>query len=107
MSKINTFNNNTIIYPAHDYKELKYIELYKLETVNPFIKYVNNYIKNATENTKEDFITYFELKEKELAQFDDFDINLCVDINKMCGVVDNVKQSILTRLWNKSSGACG
>ena len=39
--------------------------------------------------------------------FDDFDINMCVDINKMCGVIDNVKPKDLDRLWMKRSGACG
>lgn len=107
ISRINKFNNNTYIYPAHDYKELKSIQLYNLEKVNPFIKYVNKYIKNKDANIKKQFINYFESKEKELAQFDDYDINLCVDINKMCGVVDNIQNSILDRLWSKSSGACG
>jgi len=42
-----------------------------------------------------------------LAQFDEYDINLCVDINKLCGLVDNISEKNLDRLWEKESGACG
>ena len=70
------------------------------------MKYAQEYL-NGDENSKILFLKQFKEKEKSLAHFDDYDINLCVDINKMCGLVDNIDPDKLDQLWSKESGACG
>jgi uncharacterized membrane protein YedE/YeeE/glyoxylase-like metal-dependent hydrolase (beta-lactamase superfamily II) len=103
----NLYTDNIMIYPAHDYQELRSVSYKELLKVNPYIQLVNKYIETGDEHIKKEFIDKFEENELKLATFDDFDINMCVDINKMCGVIDNVKPKDLDRLWMKKSGACG
>jgi len=106
IKKINQLNNETHIYPAHDYTEKRKITYSEIFKVNPYIKYAQDYL-NGDANSKILFLKHFKEKEKSLAHFDDYDINLCVDINKMCGLVDNIDWDKLDQLWSKESGACG
>jgi hypothetical protein len=32
---------------------------------------------------------------------------MCVDSNKLCGIIDNIDDYDLDRLWSKAAGACG
>ena len=75
--------------------------------INPYMKLAYEYYKTKNNTIKDEFIDIFTEKEKSLAHFDEYDINLCVDINKMCGVVDDISYETLDQLWSKSSGACG
>jgi glyoxylase-like metal-dependent hydrolase (beta-lactamase superfamily II)/uncharacterized membrane protein YedE/YeeE len=104
---IEPLDNETIIYPAHDYTEQTYTTYNKIFEINPFMSMVKKYYTTNDINLKDDFINYFTNKEQNLAYFDENDIKLCVDINKMCGVVDNLSLKELDKLWSKESGACG
>ena len=106
INKTKDFKNETHIYPAHDYTERRTITYNEIFKVNPYMKYAQDYL-NGNENSKILFLKQFKEKEKSLAHFDDYDINLCVDINKMCGLVDNIDPDKLDQLWSKESGACG
>ena len=99
--------NETYIYPAHDYTEKRVITYSQIFDNNPFISYALSYFNTPKESIKNDFLKYFTKKELSLAHFDQYDINLCVDINKMCGVIDNIQPIQLEQLWSKESGACG
>jgi glyoxylase-like metal-dependent hydrolase (beta-lactamase superfamily II)/uncharacterized membrane protein YedE/YeeE len=106
INKTKDFKNETHIYPAHDYTERRTITYSEIFNINPYMKYAQEYL-NGNENSKILFLKQFKEKEKSLAHFDDYDINLCVDINKMCGLVDNIDPDKLDQLWSKESGACG
>jgi glyoxylase-like metal-dependent hydrolase (beta-lactamase superfamily II)/uncharacterized membrane protein YedE/YeeE len=106
INKTKDFKNETHIYPAHDYTERRTITYSEIFNMNPYMKYAQEYL-NGNENSKILFLKQFKEKEKSLAHFDDYDINLCVDINKMCGLVDNIDPDKLDQLWSKESGACG
>lgn len=106
INKTKDFKNETHIYPAHDYTERRTITYSEIFNINPYMKYAQEYL-NGDENSKILFLKQFKEKEKSLAHFDDYDINLCVDINKMCGLVDNIDPDKLDQLWSKESGACG
>lgn len=106
INKTKDLKNETHIYPAHDYTERRTITYNEIFKVNPYMKYAQDYL-NGNENSKILFLKQFKEKEKSLAHFDDYDINLCVDINKMCGLVDNIDPDKLDQLWSKESGACG
>ena len=71
------------------------------------MKLAYEYYETKNIKYKSEFIEMFTEKEKSLAHFDEYDINLCVDINKVCGVVDDISYETLDQLWSKSSGACG
>jgi len=105
LEKIN--QKPTIIYPAHDYTERRYTNYDEILKINPYMKLAQEYYETKDEKYKSEFIETFTKKEHSLAHFDDYDINLCVDINKICGVVDNISYETLDQLWSKSSGACG
>lgn len=107
ITEIEPLKNQTIIYPAHDYTEKQSILYENIFTINPYMKFAQNYFNTKDITIKEKFIYYFTEKEQSLAQFDKYDIDLCVDINKICGIVDDVQDDILDKLWSKSSGACG
>jgi len=106
INKTKDFKNETHIYPSHDYTERRTITYSEIFNINPYMKYAQEYL-NGVENSKILFLKQFKEKEKSLAHFDDYDINLCVDINKMCGLVDNIDPDKLDQLWSKESGACG
>ena len=97
----------TTIYPAHDYTERRHTTYDEILKINPYMILAHEYYETKDEKYKTEFIETFIKKEKTLAHFDDYDINLCVDINKMCGVVDDISYETLNQLWSKSSGACG
>jgi len=105
IEKIN--KNPTTIYPAHDYTERRYTTYDEILNINPYLVLAYEYYKTKDEKYKSEFIETFTKKEQSLAHFDEYDINLCVDINKMCGVVDNISYETLDQLWSKESGACG
>ncbi|WP_282780630.1 MBL fold metallo-hydrolase, partial [Phaeodactylibacter xiamenensis] len=105
IDKIN--DKSTTIYPAHDYTERKYTTYDEILKINPYMILAYKYYKSKDEKYKTEFIETFTKKEKSLAHFDEYDINLCVDINKMCGIVDDISYEKLDQLWSKSSGACG
>lgn len=109
INRLEELDNDTLICPAHDYREFKTIYYSEIKSVNPFLDYIYRYLneKDNKNNIKEEFIKYFEDKELTLAKFWDYDINLCVHMNKMCGVTDNIRLYDLERIWTKSSGACG
>jgi glyoxylase-like metal-dependent hydrolase (beta-lactamase superfamily II)/uncharacterized membrane protein YedE/YeeE len=107
VKQLDVLGLNTEIYPAHDYTERTTTNYREILKINPFIKMVKEYIDTNDEKIEEKFINFFTKKELSLAKFYDYDINLCVDINKKCGVVDNITEIELDKLWSKSSGACG
>lgn len=97
----------TTIYPAHDYTERRFTTYEEILKINPYMKLAYEYYESKDEKYKTEFIETFTKKEKSLAHFDEYDINLCVDINKLCGVVDDISYETLDQLWSKASGACG
>lgn len=104
---IEKIDKSTIIYPAHDYTERRYTTYDEILKINPYMILAHEYYKTKDEKYKSEFIETFTKKEQSLAHFDEYDINLCVDINKMCGVVDEISYETLDQLWSKASGACG
>lgn len=104
---IEKIDKSTIIYPAHDYTERRYTTYDEILKINPYLVLAYEYYKTKDEKYKSEFIETFTKKEQSLAHFDEYDINLCVDINKMCGVVDDISHETLDQLWSKASGACG
>ena len=107
IEKIDELNKPVYIYPAHDYTERRYTTYEEILNINPYMRLAYEYYKTKNNTIKDKFIKVFTEKEKSLAHFDEYDINLCVDINKMCGVVDDISYETLDQLWSKSSGACG